>query len=52
MYSVIETSKNVGMRTMDASLADLFRQGYVSYEECLMRAVDKESFARLAKGAA
>lgn len=52
MYSVIETNKNVGMRTMDASLADLFRQGYVSYEECLMRAVDKETFARLAKSAA
>ena len=52
MYSVIETSSNVGMMTMDRSLADLFRQGYVSYEECLHRAVDKESFARLAKGAA
>ncbi|MBX3095902.1 MAG: type IV pilus twitching motility protein PilT [Fimbriimonadaceae bacterium] len=52
MYSIIETNKNVGMRTMDASLAELFRQGDVSYEECLMRAVDKETFARLAKSAA
>ena len=52
MYSIIETSSNVGMQTMDKSLAELFRQGYVSYEECLMRAVDKETFVRLAKNAA
>lgn len=51
MYSVIETSAQVGMQTMDRSLADLFRNGYCSYEECLMRAVDKENFSRLAKGA-
>jgi twitching motility protein PilT len=52
MYSVIETSKNMGMVTMDASLAELFRGGYVSYDECLLRAVDKDTFARLAKNAA
>lgn len=52
MYSVIETSQNVGMVTMDRSLADLFKNGLVSYEECLMSAVDKDSFARLAKGVA
>lgn len=50
MYSVIETNAQIGMQTMDKSLADLFRNGYSSYEECLMRAVDKETFARLAKG--
>jgi twitching motility protein PilT len=50
MYSVIETNSQIGMQTMDRSLADLFRNGFVSYEECLMRAVDKETFARLAKG--
>ena len=52
MYSVIETSSNVGMQTMDRSLAELVRGAYVSYEECLMRSVDKDSFARLAKNAA
>jgi twitching motility protein PilT len=51
MYSVIETSRNLGMATMDSNLAELFRAGRCSYEDCLMRAVDKESFARLAKGA-
>jgi len=50
MYSVIETSAQLGMQTMDRSLADLFKNGYCSYDECLMRAVDKENFARLAKG--
>ena len=52
MYSVIETSSKVGMVTMDKSLADLVRQAIVSYEEALTRAVDKETFARLAKNSA
>lgn len=51
MYSVIETSTQVGMQTMDRSLADLFKNGYCSYEDCLMRAVDKDNFSRLAKAA-
>ena len=50
MYSIIETNAQVGMQTMDSSLANHFRNGMVSYEECLMRAVDKETFSRLAKG--
>lgn len=50
MYSMIETSQQLGMQTMDASLAAHFRNGNCSYEECLMRAVDKETFTRLAKG--
>lgn len=50
MYSVLETSSQIGMQTMDRSLSDLFKNGYCAYEECLMRAVDKENFAKLAKG--
>lgn len=50
MYSVIETSAKDGMITMDRSLADLFRTGTCSFEECLMRAVDKDNFSRFAKG--
>lgn len=49
MYSVIETSSNIGMQTMDRSLADLFKNGYCSHEECMLRAVDKDNFQRLAK---
>ncbi len=52
MYSVIETSRQIGMQTMDSHLAELFRSGQVSYDECLLRSVDKETFARLAKSAA
>jgi twitching motility protein PilT len=51
MYSIIETSRNLGMQTMDGSLASLYRSGTCTYDECLKRAVDKESFIRLAKGA-
>ncbi len=50
MYSSIETSSQLGMQTLDRSLSDHFRNGNSSYEECMMRAVDKETFARLAKG--
>lgn len=50
MYSIIETSRNMGMQTMDSSLAEHYRSGACSYDECLMRSVDKESFARMAKG--
>lgn len=50
MYSVIETSSQLGMQTMDKSLSDLVRNGFCSLEECLMRAVDKETMSRLAKG--
>jgi twitching motility protein PilT len=49
MYSVIETNSKIGMQTMDRCLADHFRRGNCSYEECLMRAVDKETFSRLSK---
>jgi twitching motility protein PilT len=50
MYSVIETSAGIGMQTMDSCLSTQFRNGNCSFEECLMRAVDKENFSRLAKG--
>jgi twitching motility protein PilT len=49
MYSVLETSAQLGMQTMDRNLADHFRNGNVAYDECLMRAVDKETFSRFAK---
>lgn len=49
MYSIIETSKKEGMVTMDGSLANLSRSGIVHHEECLQRAVDRESFLRLSQ---
>ncbi len=50
MYSVIETNQQMGMQTMDRALSELFRHGMCAYEECMMRAVDKETFAGLSKG--
>lgn len=38
------------MHTMDSSLSNRFRQGYANRDECLIRALDKVTFARLAKG--
>ncbi len=52
MYSIIEMSGGNGMQTMDKALCDLYRAGFVSFEECLTRAIDKDNFARLAKGQA
>jgi len=52
MYSILEMSGAAGMQTMDKALCDLYRGGFVSFEECLTRAIDKDNFARLAKGQA
>lgn len=52
MYSIIEMSGGHGMQTMDRALSDIYRAGIVSFEECAMRAIDKDTFARLAKGVA
>jgi twitching motility protein PilT len=52
MYSIIEMSGGHGMQTMDKCLSDMYRAGYVSFDECLMRSIDKDNFTRLAKGAA
>lgn len=51
MYSVLETSSNVGMQTMDRSLMDIYKNGYVAFDEALMRAIDQDNFAKLAKAA-
>ncbi len=52
MYSVIETGSQFGMQTMDKALLELYRQGYVTYEEAIMRAIDQENFQRRARPAA
>ncbi|MDX1934330.1 MAG: type IV pilus twitching motility protein PilT [Capsulimonadales bacterium] len=48
--SSIETGSQFGMQPMDKVLADLFKNGMVSYDEALLRALDRENFVRLAKG--
>jgi Tfp pilus assembly ATPase PilU len=36
---------------MDRALADLHRNGYITYEEAVNRAMDKENFTQLLKSA-
>jgi pilus retraction protein PilT len=51
IYSIMETQSGQGMITMDRALADLHRNGYITYEEAVNRAMDKENFQQLLKAA-
>lgn len=44
ILSVIQTSVNAGMRSMDMALLELYRKGLITYEEALSRAVDQANF--------
>jgi twitching motility protein PilT len=47
IYSAIETSGQVGMRAMDKILAEAHKNGIISFEDAITRAVDRENFLRL-----
>lgn len=51
IMSSIETGAQYGMQPMDKTLADMHKSGMVSYEEAILRAIDRENFLRLLKGA-
>ncbi|MPN60313.1 hypothetical protein SDC9_208041 [bioreactor metagenome] len=44
MYSVIQTSAQLGMQTLDQSLLELVRRNVVSGAEARARAANKDSF--------
>ncbi|MCS7202906.1 MAG: type IV pilus twitching motility protein PilT [Thermodesulfovibrio sp.] len=44
--SIIQTSKKIGMQTMDDSLMDLLLQGKISPEDAYERATDKQKFVK------
>ena len=48
-HSVMQTSKNIGMVTMDESLLELVRMGTVEPEEAFRKAIDKETMGRVLK---
>jgi twitching motility protein PilT len=48
--SLMETSAQFGMQTMDSVLAQLNRNGLVSLQEARKRAIDAENFDRLLGG--
>jgi twitching motility protein PilT len=50
MPSVIETSGEMGMQTMDSALADLVHRGEVTHEDAITRCLDPDNFQRLLLG--
>lgn len=47
VYSVIQTGQREGMRTMNQSLADLYAQKLITYDEALGRSTDPDELLRL-----
>lgn len=45
--SVIQTSANVGMQTMDQALRDLYMKGWITLEEALSRAMNPDELKKL-----
>jgi twitching motility protein PilT len=43
----IQTGGKFGMQTMNQSLADLYRQGRVTFQEAMQRSLDPEDLRRL-----
>ncbi|HET6384781.1 MAG TPA: type IV pilus twitching motility protein PilT [Armatimonadota bacterium] len=48
--SMIQTSANVGMITMDQCLRDLVQRGSITFEEALNRAMNKDELQKLLQG--
>ncbi len=49
LYSVIQTSKNEGMKTMNQSLYELYTKKMISYDEAFERSSDVDDLGRLFK---
>jgi len=47
IYSIIQTSGKLGMRTMNQSLFELYRAGLINYEESLAHTSDPEDLKRV-----
>jgi len=50
IYSAMETGGQQGMTTMDKVLADAHRNGIISYEDAVSRAIDRDNFLRMMSG--
>jgi len=50
MTSVIQTSKQIGMQTMDQALSDAYQRGMISYEDAMKKAVNQEELKKLIFG--
>ena len=47
LFSCIETGAQQGMKTMDQTLVDLFRQGVISRDVAAGASIDPDNFERL-----
>lgn len=47
--SIMQTSKKIGMQTLDDALFDLLEQGIITVEDALERATDKQKFEKFLK---
>jgi len=48
--SIIQTSGELGMQTMDQAIADLYKQSIISYETAMRRAQNPQELERLIQG--
>jgi len=47
VLSIIQTSTNIGMQTMDQALRDLYQRGMISYEDAMERSVNPEELKKM-----
>ncbi|MFH1799001.1 MAG: type IV pilus twitching motility protein PilT [Candidatus Omnitrophota bacterium] len=47
IYSTIQTSQKLGMRTMNQALVELYKAGVVSYEDAISRSVEVEELKKM-----
>ena len=45
--SIIQTSANVGMQTMDQHLRELYQRGVITYDDAMMRAMNAEELKKM-----
>ena len=51
IYSTIQTNIKIGMRTLEMSLAELYKSGTITYEDALSRSSRQDELKRLMKSA-
>ncbi len=47
VLSIIQTSTNIGMQTMDQALRDLYQRGMISYDDAMERSVNPEELKKM-----
>jgi len=45
--SIIQTSANLGMQTMDQHLAELYRKGYITFDDAIARAMNPDELKNM-----